>query len=164
MKCTFRKVFDSKLCGTACSGEHVKLSTLNSTVNQYLAQHSCLKRGTDYSYANLILNRVSPEHIDIQTVENMDICEYHKKSLTVLHKSTRQKTCSYCDCCKTGQSKSRVWFEVSVHIYNTYSQHVTVGSCLCYEHKALVRSSKSILQLVKYGYLHHPNSFTIFTQ
>ena len=81
MNCTFRKIFGNQLCGTSCSGELVQLCTLQTSVSQYLAQHDCLKRGTDYTAAELILNRVSPDYIAIDRVGSVDICEYHRKSL-----------------------------------------------------------------------------------
>ena len=145
MTCTLLKLFRPHIGNKSWGCQIVSLGSLQTTAKLYLSQHQCLKKGADYSNADLIINRLVPDKVDVDKLYNVDICNNHKRSLTVLHKSTRQKKCSYSDCTKTGQlTKSRVTFELSNNIFEVTGQHVPVGSVLCYDHQSNLTASKSI--------------------
>ena len=141
MKCIMLKLFQSLLGTTLCGGQTCTLGGLNTSARVYLSQHNCLRKDTDYTNAELIMNRLIPDRIEIDKISDVDICDNHKRNLTVLHKSTRQKHCAFSECKKPGRiNKPRVDFELSALLYERTGLHIPVGSVLCYEHRNLVTS------------------------
>ena len=141
MKCTMLKLFQSLLGTTLCGGQTCTLGGLNTSARVYLSQHNCLRKDTDYTNAELIMNRLIPDRIEIDKISDVDICDNHKRNLTVLHKSTRQKHCAFSECKKLGRiNKPGVDFELSALLYERTGLHIPVGSVLCYEHRNLVTS------------------------
>ena len=138
MKCTILKLFVSTLGSTVCGGQLSTLGALPSAAD-YLGSHNCLIKGTNHSLAELVMNRIVPDRIDLEKIKDLDICDDHKRALTNRHKSTRQVKCSYPGCIKSGRkNKARISFEVSALLFDKCGVHIPVGYTLCHDHHNLV--------------------------
>ena len=142
MKCTVFKLFSLCLGTSVCGGTSTTLRNLHqiSAVN-FLSNKLCHKKGTEYSLAQLILNKVTPEHIQVDKLSEVDICENHNSHLTHQHYSVKQKTCGVKDCKFVGEKdRKRVTFEVSDLAYENCGFHILVGAPLCQDHRKKINN------------------------
>ena len=137
MKCTMFQLFPFYMGAVACEGPSSKLSDLNaSSAGELLRKFNCPIKGSEVSIAQLILNKVSPEYVDIEKVRDVEICENHKNRMTHKHKSLRQKMCAVENCTRLGESgRPRVTLEMCQACYNVYGLLVPIGSTLCPSHR-----------------------------
>jgi hypothetical protein len=137
MKCTMFQLFPFYMGTVACEGPSSKLSDLNaSSAGELLRKFNCPIKGSEVSIAQLILNKVSPEYVDIEKVRDVEICENHKNRMTHKHKSLRQKMCAVENCTRLGESgRPRVTLEMCQACYNVYGLLVPIGSTLCPSHR-----------------------------
>ena len=78
MKCTMFKLFGTILGTTVCGGESFTLGSLKTSAKIYLSQHKCLQRGTDHTHAELIINRIIPDKVNMDKLCDIDLCDNHK--------------------------------------------------------------------------------------
>ena len=146
MKCTLFRLYPLVIGISVCGGESVTIKELSkiSAIN-FLDSLKCYKKGTNYSMAEVILNKLTPEQqINLGKISDLDICESHKNYLTKYHKSVRQKTCAVETCNSLGESdKSRISFEMSFAAYQRLGLHITVGSTVCSGHRKQINKSQT---------------------
>ena len=134
--CTFYKLFASSIGGYKCEGQVLRLKDLDESAHTFLKDHNILSDdGQAVTISDIIVNKVTPFKIDVTQLCQIEICENHRKCLTVKHKSLRQKRCCISECDKIGEIKRRISFEASSKLYKITSQHVFVGSALCCKHR-----------------------------
>ena len=131
----------SQLGTVVCGGPLVKLRELHEiSAVKFLTDNKCMKKG-NYSMAQVILNKMTPEEVNMDQLLEVDICENHQKILTNQHKTLRQKTCSVENCGKKGElDKLRVTFEMSLSAYQRLGVHIQVGSTVCSAHRKIINS------------------------
>ena len=140
MRCTIFQLYALCMGTSVCGGPRVTFKELTKTsaVN-FLTNNKCYKKGSEYSMAQVILNKMTPEQVNMDKLGELDICESHKIYLTRKHKSVKQKTCALEDCSKLGETdKPRVTFEVSAAAYRVSGLHILVGSTLCSNHRKVI--------------------------
>ena len=136
MKCTIFQLFPL-LSEMPCEGSLSKLSDLEEiSAVDLLERVNCNVKVTGLSMAQLILNKVTPEKVDISKVGGIDICNNHLSRLTYKHKSLRQKHCAIENCERLGETeRPRVNLITSDAVLNVSGHHVLVGSILCSHHR-----------------------------
>ena len=139
MNCTIFKLFSVVLSTSAqCGGPKTTLGDLHqiSAVNALHAKmFSTRGFGLECSAAQLVLNKITPVHIDIEQISSMNICENHKSELTKNHKSVRHTTCSVMDCKRSGEKDQSVTYKVASFAYKNLGLRIFVGSLLCSLHR-----------------------------
>ena len=140
MSCTLSQLFALSVGGIVCGGPNSKLMDLDkiSAVN-FLVANRCYVKGSNYSMAQLVLNKLTPVQVKIELVANLDVCQNHILNLTHKHKSARQKQCGIDTCSKPGER--RVSFEQSCSAFLSQGWHILVGSSLCWSHRKLVMNN-----------------------
>ena len=134
--CTFYKLFAPSIGGYKCEGQVLRLKDLDESAHNFLKDHNILSDdGQAVTIADIIVNKVTPFKIDVTQICHIEICENHRKCLTMKHKSLRQKRCCISECDKNGEIKRRISFEASSKLYKITSQHVFVGAALCCKHR-----------------------------
>ena len=115
-----------------CQGCLWTLENFNVPANSYLDQHNISTHGRDVTISDIILNKLIPEQINVSKLKDIDICDGHRKRLTLQHKSLRQKNCAIKDCPKLGEQKRRrISLEASYTIYQKTNQHIPAGAIMC---------------------------------
>ena len=140
MTCTLSQLFALSVGVIVCGSPTSSMKDLDklSAVN-FLVANRCHVKGSNYSIAQLVMNKLTPVLIDLEVLANLNICKNHIQNLTQLHKSVRQKQCSLATCSKPGER--RVSFEQSCSAYLSQGWHILVGSSLCCSHRKLVTNS-----------------------
>ena len=139
--CTVFKLYPSKLVDIKCEGVFSTLSDLAYHDSKFFIKHNInVKENT--TIADLVINKLTPESVEINKLTSVDICESHMKMLAYNHKSLRQTLCPVLNsggsnCGKKGEAptRPRVSFEVATLIYQMTNQHVLVGTTLCPKHR-----------------------------
>ena len=130
-----------------------------------LAANNCYnsRNGTDYSIGQLILNKVTPEIVNLNNLCELDICENHKQFLSRKHKSLRQKMCAFESCDKLGETVKRVTFEVATAAYTDSGLHIHVGSSICSSHRKSLskpQASTRVSAISTSGHVSHADKQT----
>ena len=144
--CTFMKLFLSKTGQVKCTGTLSTLEDLDVSACLFLKSNK-FSSDSEHSFTELILNKITPEYVDLAKISKVDICEDHKKSMTVLHKSVRQKGCAVSLCKLMGEPNRRCTFETSLNIFVSTAEHVPAGSALCSSHRKQFATKKKEISL-----------------
>merc|ERR1719318_1964317 len=105
MKCTFSKLFALSVGAIVCGGPIAMVKELGQiSAVDFLSSYKCHVRGSNYSLAHLLLNKVTPEKINVDLLGSLDICQDHSQKLTIKHKSVSQRQCCVVDCSKLGEA------------------------------------------------------------
>ena len=151
MRCTLSKLFAS-VGAIVCGGPTSMLKDLDkiSAVN-FLSSYKCHVRGSYYSLAHLVINKVTPERINVELLGSLDICQQHSQKLTIKHKSVSQRQCCVEECSKAGEADKnkqirRVSFEVSENAFLSSGLHILVGSTLCCGHRKSINKDTNNTQ------------------
>ena len=84
---------------------------------------------------DLIVNKITPEHVEMSKLSEIVLCENHKKALTVHHKSLKCKVCAINGCSVLGDKDRRVSLEMSEQIFLSTREHVLAGDAMCSKHR-----------------------------
>ena len=134
--CTFVKLFPSQAGGLQCQGNSSILKECRISALSFLKEHNISTRGKEATISDLIVNKITSEIIEVSKLDQVDICDCHRRGFTYKHKSLKQKNCAMKDCTNVGEKgRPRVSFEASYKIYQEITQHVPVGSILCCKHR-----------------------------
>ena len=135
--CTLYKLFLHKSEETECGGSVSTLGDLSFCDTKFLRKYNIPEEVSENAtVVNIILNKLTPEKVELSKISKVDICETHLNKLAYNHNSLRQKQCPIEKCFKKGEVKRpRVSFQVATDIYNTTKQHVLVGTTLCTDHR-----------------------------
>ena len=117
--CTLRKLFPAKVGEYCCQGNLWTLQDfLHVSAKTFLRDHHIMaSQGKEMNISDVIINKISPDDIEVSKLGLVDICENHRKCLTVKHSSLRQKMCAIKDCTRAGEARRRVSFETSSIIF-----------------------------------------------
>ena len=137
--CTLFKLFKQKLGSAVCKGKLWTLKELDTKASIRMKSFKFCDED-DSTLADLVINKITPEKIEISKLSNIDICDGHKRSLTDYHKSLNRKMCEIDGCENMGEVKKskikyRISLDVSHNIFARTNQHVPAGSTLCIKHR-----------------------------
>ena len=94
--CTFYKLFASSIGGYKCEGQVLRLKDLDESAHSFLKDHNILSDdGQAVTIADIIVNKVTPFKIDVTQICHIEICENHRKCLTVKHKKPKAEKVLY---------------------------------------------------------------------
>ena len=138
------KLFPLFLVG-GCGGASTTLGSLHKiTAATILGSKSFNKEGPEFSVAELICNKLTPENLNFDKLAEIDVCENHKSNMSDNHKSLRQVNCGVKDCkSKTAEDRKRVTVEVSSAAFQNFGFHIIVGSPLCTIHRKTLKHSST---------------------
>ena len=128
--CTFFLLFRST--GTAtCGGSIIKFDELNVSATRVFKSASV----SNHTVADLIVNKITAETVDMTKIRDVDLCENRQKALTVQHKSQKRKVCALNGCSSLGEKDRRVSLEMSEHVFLNTREHVLAGDAMCHKHR-----------------------------
>ena len=122
------------------------MKDFNVSAKSFLAKHNVAVQ-IDATILEIIVNKITPQKVDVSKLNDVDICDGHRKMLTYQHKSLRHKVCSVSDCDKLGEQKrKRISLETSQIIYKITSQIIPAGSILCVQHRKKFNSNTQTME------------------
>ena len=98
---------------------------------------------SSHTIADLIVNKLTPQRVDMRKISDIDLCENHKKSLTINHKSLRRKNCGLSGCNTLGEKDRRISLDLSSKIFCETGEHVVAGDHLCWRHRTQFTANKT---------------------